>query len=972
MKKKSSMYFRLSRVINIYVWALLITWSLTILALAIVDLKTLRNTTYSIIEKEAEAQYNFDKAFREWVALYGGFYLPVTETLKPSPYLKNVKNRDIVTIKGDTLTLINPARALRMISEYYKKNYHISSHITSKKLLRPENKPDEWENKALEYFVHGDSIVIGIDTIEGDTVFRLIKPLYIEKGCLKCHAQQGYKLGDLRGGISVSIPMDKYLAEEIKLENSKKIVYALIWLAGLIVFILFFRLLWNKNKKIAITQKRLRVINEFLEQRVQERTSELERINKELTEEIRERKKIESVLKISEDRYRGIIESTASCIAVYQPVNNGENFKFIEFNPMAEKVEKLSKEEVLGKLVTDVFPGVVEFGLFAVFQEVYKTGKPQHFPVSFYQDSRIKGYRENYVYKLTSGEVVAVYQDVTEQKRSELLQKILYHISDAVITTDSLHELVERIRNELSKIIDVTNFYVALYNKKTDRLEMPFYQSEKDFITSAPAYKTLSKMVIESNRSMLVDEAMKENLAKAGRLVYQGYRSKVWLGVPLKIEGKVIGVVAVQDYNNEKAYSESDKEILEFVADQISVSIHRKKIEEDLREALRKAEESDRLKSAFLANMSHEIRTPMNGILGFASLLKEPDLSGEEIRKYTDIIVQSGERMLNIINNLVDISKIEAGQVDINYNACDINEQIRYLHMFFYPEAEKKNLKLNYTTGLTDDKAVIQTDSEKLYAILVNLIKNSLKYTHSGEVEFGYRKKGKYLEFYVKDTGIGIPKNRQEAIFDRFVQADIDDKEVYEGAGLGLSITKAFVEMLGGKIWLESVVNQGSCFYFTIPYQNSDSIEKPETSNATEKKEKSVKKEVAFRGIKVLIAEDELVSQEYITSVLGNFVTHIYHARTGQEAVNLFKENPDIDLILMDIKMPEMNGYEATKEIRQLSKEVIIIGQTAYAMQGDREKVIEAGCNDYITKPIDKDELIQLIEKYFNKSKNEN
>jgi CheY-like chemotaxis protein len=323
--------------------------------------------------------------------------------------------------------------------------------------------------------------------------------------------------------------------------------------------------------------------------------------------------------------------------------------------------------------------------------------------------------------------------------------------------------------------------------------------------------------------------------------------------------------------------------------------------------------------------------------------------------------------MLNIINNLIDISKIEAGQISLTLSDCNINEQLNYLQIFFYPEAKKKNLNLTYTTEFTDDESVIITDSEKLYAILSNLIKNSLKFTHKGSIEFGYRKKSGFLEFYVKDTGIGIPKNRQEAIFDRFVQADIEDKEVYEGAGLGLSITKAFVELLGGEIWLESVVDQGTCFYFTIPLKKANGTSVKETKKAEKTEKESIVNKFMFGDLKVMIAEDESVSDQYLTAVISEITGNIFHARTGKEAVEIFKKNPDIDLILMDIKMPVMNGYEATKEIRKLSKEVVIIGQTAYAMFGDREKVINAGCNEYISKPVDKEELTELINSYFNK-----
>ncbi|MEI6436237.1 MAG: PAS domain S-box protein, partial [Bacteroidota bacterium] len=242
-----------------------------------------------------------------------------------------------------------------------------------------------------------------------------------------------------------------------------------------------------------------------------------------------------------------------------------------------------------------------------------------------------------------------------------------------------------------------------------------------------------------------------------------------------------------------------------------------KKIEFELIKAKEKAVESDRLKSAFLTNMSHEIRTPMNGILGFSELLKEPKLTGEEQQEYIRIIQKSGKRMLNIIRDLVDISKIEAGQITVVVKESNINEQIEYLFYFFKPEAEKKGIALSIKNFLQSKESIITTDREKIFSILTNLVKNAIKYTKQGSIEFGYEKKGKFLEFFVRDTGIGIPKRRQEAIFDRFVQADIADSNAYEGAGLGLSIAKAYVEMLGGKIWVESSEGEGSTFYFTIP-----------------------------------------------------------------------------------------------------------------------------------------------------------
>ena len=258
-------------------------------------------------------------------------------------------------------------------------------------------------------------------------------------------------------------------------------------------------------------------------------------------------------------------------------------------------------------------------------------------------------------------------------------------------------------------------------------------------------------------------------------------------------------------------------EILNFLAIKKDVT-RDKQLAEELVLAKEKAEESDRLKSAFLANMSHEIRTPMNGIMGFAEVLREPDLSPEQIQEYVGMIERSGQRMLNLINDITDIARIEAGQMKLYIHESNVNEIVKEAYKFFLPEAERKGINLTFVASLSTENAVLKTDREKLYAILSNLIKNSLKFTFSGSIDFGYHVKGEFLEFFVKDTGIGIPKDKQISVFERFVQADMSNTRISEGTGLGLSISKAYVEMLGGEMWLESEKDKGSTFYFTIKF----------------------------------------------------------------------------------------------------------------------------------------------------------
>jgi CheY-like chemotaxis protein len=349
----------------------------------------------------------------------------------------------------------------------------------------------------------------------------------------------------------------------------------------------------------------------------------------------------------------------------------------------------------------------------------------------------------------------------------------------------------------------------------------------------------------------------------------------------------------------------------------------------------------------------------MNGILGFADLLKEPSLTGEEQQKYIGIIQKSGERMLNIINDIVSISKIESGQMEIDIQESNINKQIEFIYTFFKPEIEGKGMQLSFSNSLPSSEAILKTDREKVYAILTNLVKNAIKYSEKGAIEFGYNLKGKYLEFYVKDTGIGIPKDRQKDIFERFIQADLLDEMARQGAGLGLSISKAYIEMLGGKIWVESKLGEGSTFYFTLPYKSETT-----KGNSTENEILSPVKENPINKLKILIVEDDETSEKLISITVQKFSKEIISVRTGTEAVSACLKNSDIDLVLMDIQLPKMDGYEATREIRKFNKDLIIVAQTAYALNGDKEKALEAGCNDYISKPINEKLLSEIIIKY--------
>jgi signal transduction histidine kinase len=482
---------------------ILLAWTVLLVFVIIIEFVKLDELAEENALVEARANFNKDLAVRNWSALHGGVYVPVDSLTQPNPALSNLPERDIETPSGVKLTLMNPAYMMRELNVYFNEYYGITGHLTSLNLMRAKNKPDEWEIRALKQFDKGVKEVSEFTQINNEPYLRLMQPMMTTQSCLKCHAHQGYQVGDVRGGIGVSLPMNNLLKINSFHKERFAFVSFLIWLLGSVAFIFGYRRINQSWKK----------------------------------------------------------------------------------QQMAEK--KLNKRNL-----------------------------------------------------------------------------------------------------ELIKALD-------------------------------------------------------------------------------------------------------------------------------------KATESDRLKSAFLANMSHEIRTPMNGIMGFTSMLKENGLSIKDFDAYISIIEQSGTRLLNIINDLLDISRIESGQVEMLFSDININELIEYMATFFKPEVAKKGIELSFKNSLPDSESIIRTDHEKIHAILINLVKNSIKYSHEGFIEIGYQVKDKYLEFYVKDTGIGIEKEVKAFIFERFRQANDSNTRKYEGAGLGLSITKAYVEMLGGEIWVESEFGKGSVFYFTIPYHSS-------------------------------------------------------------------------------------------------------------------------------------------------------
>lgn len=390
----------------------------------------------------------------------------------------------------------------------------------------------------------------------------------------------------------------------------------------------------------------------------------------------------------------------------------------------------------------------------------------------------------------------------------------------------------------------------------------------------------------------------------------------------------------------------------------------RKKAEKQVFDAMRKAELADKLKTAFLSNMSHEIRTPMNAILGFSTLLENPDISVDKSLKYINYISKSGKYLLHIIDDIIDIAKIESNQLRIKKSIGSLSALMNNLFLTLARMKEKegkKTVELRKSFEKNHDLR-IYTDFHRLEQILLNLNYNAIKFTNEGFIECGYRinEAKKEILFFCKDTGIGIPKEKLDHIFERFNKVEYSKSKIYSGAGLGLAISSQLVYLLGGNIWVESELNSGSCFYFTIPYiEMEDTEELPVDLLETDKKINWIDK-------KILIVEDDLFNFELLNELLSETNVEIFHASDGRQALSMFSDTENIDLVLMDIQLPGINGLEATKLILEINPNVPIIAQSAYAMNEDRELALSAGCKDFTPKPIGKKMLFKILREYLD------
>lgn len=583
----------------------------------------------------------------------------------------------------------------------------------------------------------------------------------------------------------------------------------------------------------------------------------------------------------------------------------------------------------LGKNISEIFPPSIFEKYSEALDYATVTGKLQRFEYSYKHENNTFYYEVRIV---PAGDKVflVLLRDITQQKKFEeeirILAQTIMNANDSISITDLNGNFIY-VNPAFSKIYGYT-------------------QTE----------------IVGKNINIILPIGFDSELSKE---IHAATQKGGWKGELLNVRKD--GTIFPIFLSTSPVYNEFNEPIASVgIANDIT---ERKLIEQELIRAKEQAEESDRLKTAFLSNMSHEIRSPMNAVLGFIQLLKAEESITETGKQYIELIENSGNQLLALIEDIIDISKIQSNQIRINKTSFDLNELLQELYAIYANQLTRKadQKTLLFKPEMPKESPfTIFSDPVRVRQILNNLLSNAIKFTPTGHIRFGYNllidEDMPYIQCYVQDTGIGISPEKQALIFERFRQADDTYTRIYGGSGLGLAISKGLVDLLGGHIWVESTEGQGSTFYFTIPFQEGN-----ESGKRSKKEEQKILSSELLKGKKILVVEDISEIRLYFERLLEPTGAKTLFAHNAREARVLFKRHKDISIVLLDIRLPDADGYTIAAEFKRLRPDLPIIAQTAYALQSEFNKSIESGCDDYVTKPIDSTLLIQkilsLIEK---------
>ncbi len=860
------------------IWTILIGGSLFF------NIHTQQKTTVKLALSQAEAGFERDQLFRRWGAIKGGTYVPITEATQPNPYLK-VPERDISTPSGQKLTLLNPAFMMRQINELGEESDGIHGHLTSLKPLRPENAADSWETVALQAFEEGETEMVSVELFQGEPHLRLMRPFVVNKVCLKCHAHQGYKIGDIRGGTSVSVALAPFQAMARTNIVTTIAWHFATWILGILGIVMV-----RKTRLVGIRE-----------------------------------------LAANEKKLNMITRSTADAVVMMDPSG-----KAAYWNPAAETMFGYTREEILGKDIHQILTpdryrktATEAHSRFLMNGKGGAIGKPVELEA-------VKKDGTEFPMEMTLNAIqqedgwwaISIIRDITERKRSE--------------------KELENSRRTTEKILESLPVGVAIIGR--DRIVRHLNSTALTMMGSDSAKEIIGQ---KCHQSLCPTNQCGCPILDLGQVKDSGERiliNKRGQEVPIL---KTVVPIAI----------DGEEVLLETFVD-----ISEQKIaEKNLEAAKEDAENANRTKSHFLASMSHELRTPLTGILGFTDLLLNSEVDDSKRREYLGTVRSSGKHLLRLINDILDLSKIEEGKLGIDRSACSPHQILNEVVSIMRAQALAKGVELQcHWNGLVP--ATIETDASRFHQILFNLVGNAVKFTSSGAVKIVAHLDNtpKYPKLIVDiiDSGVGIPQDKLDSIFQPFVQADDTVTKKFGGTGLGLAISVRLAEALGGVISVTSEIDKGSKFTVSVGAGDLSGVEmlsSPPAEGIQAGQETTLPgKLTGIQNASILLVEDGEINRVLISTVLQEAGFKIEQAENGKIGVEK-ATTKQFDLILMDMRMPVLDGYSAASQLRSLGYDMPIVALTAHAMKGEKEKCLASGCTHYLSKPIDIQKLLVTV-----------